>query len=304
MDLNRWTGGLFMRGEAYAIVAALLWGINYPLVKWVLRVIPENDFLLMRFSLATLIFIFYLFFRGENLRVARSDLLRVMALGAVGIGIYNILWTYGIHRTTSANAAILISASPIFTGLFSTCQGVEKMHGGKWLGTLLAFAGICMIVYWTPGVEISLSSRMFTGNLLVLGGSVLFSLYAIWAKPLLRVYSPLKLTSLVMLTGSLFLWLVGWQEFDISSCLRQPWPVFLGVSYIVALGTVVAFLFWYKGVQQTSPFKTIIFHYIVPVVSMIVGSVCLGEIMNWERICGSLLVIVGLLTVHWGRDGS
>lgn len=287
-----------MRGEAYAIVAALLWGINYPLVKWVLGFISENNFLLLRFSLTTLIFIMYLFARGENMQVARQDLWRVAVLGAVGVGFYNILWTYGIHRTTSANAAILISASPIFTGLYSTLQGTEKLQRGRWLGTLLAFAGICAIIYWTPGAEISLSSSMFTGNLLVLGGSVIFALYAIWAKPLLKVYSPLKLTSLAMLAGSLALWLVGWRDFDLSSGLRQPWPVCLGFAYIIVLGTVVAFLFWYKGVQQTSPFKTIIFHYIVPVVSMIVGGFFLGETMNGERICGSLLVIAGLLAVH------
>lgn len=288
-----------MRGEGYAIIAALLWGFNYPLVKWALGFIPESDFLLLRFSLTTLIFVIYLIIRGENLRVAKVDFLRITALGVVGVGIYNVLWTYGIHRTTSANAAILISASPIFTGLHSLFSGTDKLHKSKWAGTLLAFAGICMIIYWTPGAEIAFHSSLFVGNLLVLCASVIFALYAIMAKPLLQSYSPLKLTTLAMLIGAIFLWVHGWREFDLSFALSLPCSVGFGFAYIVVFGTVAAFLFWYKGVQQTSPFKTIIFHYIVPVVSMIVGALWLDEAMNWERVCGGILVISGLLAVHW-----
>ncbi len=108
-----------LQDNKFAVMAALLWGINYPLVKFVLRSVPETDFLIIRFSAAAFLFTGYLLFSGQNFRVAREHLGRLLLLGFLGVGVYNIIWTLGIHRTTAANAAILISASPIFTGIYS-----------------------------------------------------------------------------------------------------------------------------------------------------------------------------------------
>ncbi len=289
-----------VQGEGFAIVAALLWGINYPLVKLVLGFVPENDFLIIRFSLATILFVVYLIISGETFRIARKDFSRVLMLGILGVGVYNIIWTSGIHRTTAANAAIMISASPIFTGIYSLLTGDEKISLSKWLGTIMAFAGICAIIYWTPGSEISLESRVFAGNILVLLGSLLFSMYAVLAKPLLKHYSPVKLTTLAMVLGLPVILIYSLSE-PHTVTLSYGLMIWSGFAYIIVLGTMIAFIFWYKGVQQTSPFKTVIFHYIVPVVSMITGSIFLGEPINIERVLGGILVFAGLLAVKWDR---
>lgn len=293
--------GVMVRGDGFAILASLLWGINYPLVKFILGFVPENDFLIIRFSLATILFASYLAISGETFRIAKEDFSRVLMLGILGVGVYNIIWTYGIHRTTAANAAILISASPIFTGIYSLLTGDEKISLSKWLGTIMAFAGICTIIYWTPGSQFSLESRVFVGNILVVLGSLLFSMYAVLAKPLLKRYSPTKLTTLAMILGLPIILIYSMSE-DHAITLSYGLMIWSGFAYIIVLGTIIAFIFWYKGIQQTSPFKTVIFHYIVPVVSMITGSIFLGEPINYERVLGGIMVFAGLLAVKW--DGT
>jgi drug/metabolite transporter (DMT)-like permease len=89
---------------------------------------------------------------------------------------------------------------------------------------------------------------------------------------------------------------------DHAISLSYGLMIWSGFAYIIVFGTIIAFIFWYKGVQQTSPFKTVIFHYIVPVVSMITGSVFLGEAINYERVLGGIMVFAGLLAVKW--DGT
>lgn len=285
-----------MRGEGFAILAALLWGVNYPLVKSVLGIVPENDFLIIRFLLAGLLFLGYLLISGEDLRIASEHRVGVLLLGVLGVGVYNIVWTCGIHRTTAANAALLISASPIFTGLFSLLRGEERISFSKCAGTIMAFAGIGVIINWTPGAEFRWQSGAFAGNILVLGGAVLFSMYAIMAKPLLAFYSPAKLTALAMLGGLPVILINGFVQGAQVSLAYSP-QVWAGLFFIIVMGTVVAFIFWYRGIQQSSPFRTVIFHYIVPVVSMIVEGAILGEVINRERILGGILVFAGLLAV-------
>lgn len=280
--------------EGFSIAAALLWGVNYPLVKNVLEEVPENDFLIIRFLFTGILFTAYLIMSGETTKIAKHHFIRVLVLGFICVGVYNIIWTYGIHRTTAANAAILISASPIFTGIYSQLFESEKISWSTWLGTLLAFCGICTIIYWTPGSEINFESSVFIGNILVLIGSILFSMYAILAKPLLRHYSPTKLTALSMILGSPVILIFSMTESH-SLTLSYPVRIWLDFVYIVCFGTVIAFIFWYKGLQKTSAYRTVVFHYIVPVVSMVTSSYFFGENINMERIIGAFLVFTGIL---------
>lgn len=288
-----------MNGSSkYAIFAAMLWGINYPLVKGVLSIVNENTFLVIRFSLAAFLFVAYLLTQGESLRIHHEHITPVFLLGVLGVGLYNIVWTYGIHKTTSANAALLISASPIFTAIYSALSGAEKMTRHKRGGTLTAFAGICIIISWTPGARFSSASEVFAGNVLMLAGSVLFSLYAVLAKPLLRYYSPVKLTSLAMLVGAPIIVTYALVRMPVVPYFYSL-ATWAGMLYIVVMGTIVAFIFWYKGVQRTSPFQTVVCHFIVPVVSMIMGALFLDEVVNAAMISGAVLVFIGVVAVKW-----
>lgn len=284
-------------GEWYAITAAFLWGINYPIVKLILRSFPEGKFMLIRFVVSFVLLVGYLQFKGEGLGISRSHYGRVLLLGVLGVGLYNILWTCGIHRTTAANAALLISTSPIFAAIYAARTKQEKINLRTWVGTILAFGGIYLIVSQTPGAEFNFSSTEFTGSILVLTGSFLFALYAIIAKPMLDYYSPVKLVTLAMMGGLPIITLYGlyqdavavWQDIDLLT--------WFGLSYVIIFGTIVAFAFWYIGIQRTSPVRATVFHFIVPVTSMVFGALLLGDPVTTGQIVGALLVFSGLIVV-------
>jgi len=285
----------FLSGDGFAITAALIWGINYPLVKLVLQSISEDEFMLIRFIASTTLLVSYLLISDEGIGISKNHYRRILMLGLLGVGLYNILWTCGIHRTTSANAALLISTSPIFTGIYAIAIKQEKVSRKTWTGTLLAFWGIYLIISNTPGTEFSLHSHVFVGNLLVLCGSLLFALYAIIAKPLLEYYSPIKLTAMAMLCGLPIIILYTIYQnpkFLLSTICYATW---LKLLFIIVLGTIAAYVFWYKGVQQTSPVKTTIYHYVVPITSMFLGALFLEEPINLSQLLGALFVFLGLI---------
>lgn len=284
-------------GELYAIIAAFLWGINYPVVKLVLRSFPEGEFMLIRFVVSVVLLAGFLLLNGEGLSVSKSHYGRVLLLGVFGVGLYNILWTCGIHRTTAANAALLISTSPIFTALYMAGTNQEKVQPMTWPGTAMAFGGIYLIISHTPGAEFSLSSAVFIGNIMVLTGSFLFALYAIIAKPLLDYYSPVKLVTLAMVGGLPVIAVYGlyqdagavWGYIDVLTWME--------LGYVIIMGTIVAFAFWYIGIQRTSPARATVFHFIVPVTGMFFGALLVGEPVTSGQIAGAILVFAGLIVV-------
>jgi len=60
-----------LSGEVFAMAAAILWGVNYQVVKTLLRTVPESHFLVIRFVLAVVILVLLLLTAGENLKTDR-----------------------------------------------------------------------------------------------------------------------------------------------------------------------------------------------------------------------------------------
>lgn len=281
--------------ERFAISAAIMWGINYPIVKSVLKTIPENHFLLIRFSVSVAILSTLLYFRKENLKIARKHIPQFMILGILGVGVYNVIWTAGIHMTTVANAALLISTSPIFTGLYSILAGTERFHKMRFLGILLAFIGVYIIITWSSGAQFSVGKNAMIGNLLMLSGSMLFALYAVMARPLLNEYSPVQVTTVAMAFGLPVMVPYGLGGDFIATIGHVGVKVWLELAFVILIGTSLAYVFWYKGIKQLGPTRTVIFHYLVSVISMVTGKLLLAEMITRGQVIGALLVLSGLL---------
>jgi len=281
------------KNDYYSITAALLWGINYVTVKSVLNELPENSFLLIRFIIAVVLLLLYLVISGESISVRRPDIIKIFMLGVMGVGVYNIFWTVGIHLTTASNAALIVSTSPLFTQLYMQVIKKEEASIRRWIFMLLAFFGIFLMICKSPGASLNLGSQFFIGNIMVFIGALLFAFYTIFAKPLLKYYSPVKLNALAMASG-LPLMIVYCTLSDPLVINNVSLITFFKMFYIIVFGTVVAYICWYTGIKKTGPVKVILFHYIVPVSSMILGVVFLGELLTIAQIIGGILALSGI----------
>ncbi|MGE5677074.1 MAG: DMT family transporter, partial [Pseudomonadota bacterium] len=260
------------RNDHFAVAAAFLWGINYVAVKSVLCELPEKSFLLIRFTASVVLLFLYLCISGETFRLRREDILKIVMLGVFGVGLYNILWTAGIHLTTASNAALIVSTSPTFAQLYMQFTGAEKVGGKRWVYTFVAFCGLFLMTGSSPGAAIDLGSRFFMGNLLVLASTLLFASYTVFAKPLLIHYTPVKLNAMAMASGlPILLAYYAYAPAPLSFSAVSG-ATLAKLSYIIIFGTAVAYICWYEGIKKTGPVKVILFHYIVPVSSMILGA--------------------------------
>ncbi len=285
------------------LFVAVVWGVNFSLVKYALNDFYPLSFTVVRFALAALFLIGILLVTGESLRMERKDLGPVFQLGLIGITFYNILFMYGLKHTSASNSALIISMSPLFAAAIQGISKRERILLRSGLGILLSSLGVFLVIQSRPG-GISFSRHDIIGDLLTLCAAAFWALYTIRAKPLLQKYTAIKVTAYSMAIGSVLL-----LPMSLHELFRQSWPEVsiqswsaLGFSAFVSGG--IAFSLWYHGVKRLGVTRTIVYHYLVPFVAVIFAFLFLGERITSLQIIGGIAIWTGVALVQRTRSTS
>src|SRR3954470_15089527 len=107
---------------------ALIWGLNFIVVKYATTVFAPLAFNSTRIAIALVILWGILLARRTELP-ARKEMLGMIALGVLGNGLYQILWVEGMARTRASDAALLVAASPAFIETIGWLRGHERLGG-------------------------------------------------------------------------------------------------------------------------------------------------------------------------------
>jgi drug/metabolite transporter (DMT)-like permease len=179
----------------------------------------------------------------------------------------------------------------------STGEGITKQVVA---GLLLSSLGVFLIIRSRPGgLGFPPSLHDLAGDLLTLCSAVLWALYTIKAKPLLNKYSAIKVTAYCMAAGTSMLLPVSAYELlyqqSWSAISARSWAA-LAFSAFISGG--LAFTLWYQGVKRSGVTRTIVYHYLVPLVAVLFAALFLGERITVTQILGGLAVLAGVYVVQ------
>jgi drug/metabolite transporter (DMT)-like permease len=111
---------------------------------------------------------------GQPLLPKRSHLPLFVAFGLI-TALHFLTYIASLSYTTIAHSLAIVYTAPIFVTLFSAALLKEPIAPRKWLGVLVAVAGIAVLV----GFEARWTQRMVLGDLLALGSAITFGLYSV-----------------------------------------------------------------------------------------------------------------------------
>ncbi|MDA8162237.1 MAG: DMT family transporter [Desulfobacteraceae bacterium] len=279
------------------LFVALIWGINFSIVKFALADFHPLTFTVVRFALAA-VFLFIVMLLGrESFHIDRRDRFALTGLGFLGITLYNIFFMYGLKYTTASNSALLISLSPLFGALISAGSGKERLTFRISSGLTLATAGVILIIRSRHG-EPSPSSSGIAGDLLTLCATLTWALYTITAKPLLEKYSAIKVTAYSMAAGSILL-----LPLSLPALRHQRWSAvsiasWAAMAFAAFLAAGVAYVFWYQGVKRIGVTRTMVYHYIMPFAAVFFAAYALEERITLLQIAGGSSILAGVYLVQ------
>ena len=296
----------------------LIWGTNYALIKTVFRELDPHVFNALRLVLASTVMASAstVFRRRWHARrvvsdddpgvvasifhtpapVTRGDLIRLAWLGLVGHCMYQYLFVGGLAQTSVANGALLVSATPVVITLLSTIGG-ERIGALHWAGTLLSLFGIYIVV----GRGAHVTAASLRGDLMLMGAVVCWALYTIGARPLMVRHSPVGVTALSMLFGTLL-----YLPLAAPRLARVPWETVSALTWVKLVysslfAICVSYTIWYAAVRAIGGARTSVYSNLLPIVAMLTAYVWLGEPIRPATMAGAAAVLAGVALTRLGQ---
>jgi drug/metabolite transporter (DMT)-like permease len=136
------------------------------------------------------------------------------------------------------------------------------------------------------------------GDLIVLGAVLLWGLYSVLGREVMRHRSALSATALSAFLGlPLLLLAAAWEMRTLAIDLSLR--LVLAVLYIGIVPTVVGFLSWNAGVRCLGPSGAMVSYNTLPIYGILLGYLLLGEPIGWSHLLGGALIVGGGLWAAW-----
>ena len=281
-----------------------LWAGNFIVVKGAIGIVPPVAFTFLRFAMAAATLLVLLRWREGAIRLPHGDVLRIAALGIIGFGFYQLIWTVALQTIPAGDSALLIAASPVITALLAMAMGADLASPVKILGALVSFVGVALVIAAGQGLDLGVS---LAGDLLTLGAAACWAVYTVFGADTLRRHSPLLATTWAIVFGTLIMAPVGIaQLLTVDLAVIGP-PVVLAVVYAGTLAAGVSNVVVFNGLKLLGPTRVAAFQFLVPALAVVLAALFLGEAIRPGQVLGGVVILAGVALIRrgtWSRGAT
>lgn len=275
-------------------LATLCWAGNIVLARAMHAEIPPVAMAFWRWTIA---FVVVLPFAFRPLVRHRAVLLRswrlLFLLGGIGVASYNTLCYIALRTTTATNGVLFNSLIPVLIVPIAWLVLRERIRPLQALGVVVSLVGVVVIV--ARGDLATLRDLTFSrGDLWLLAAMVLWAFYTVALR-----FKPAELGTLPFL-GAIILFglpvLAVFYAIELASGARFELTVttVATLAYYGTMPSVVAYLFFNRGVAIVGPQKAGIFIHLVPAYGVLLSTVFLHESLRPFHAVGIILIFIGI----------
>lgn len=281
-------------GHLFLIIVVLTWGANYGIVKSAFVDLPPVLFGAIRFALCGILVLLLTWKWEKSIAIQKKDLWKVAWVGILGIGIYQILWLVGLNLTSASNSVLILSTTPLWGALYVHLVEKESVGRKQYLYMLLSLVGV-MLVILKPTVSLRFSPDTLPGDLLSLIAAFFAAVFfTAWSKPLLKIYSPLRLMGYCMMIGSLVLWLAVpflATPVVLNQVSAKSW---WALGYAILLPGIIGHVSYYGGIERLGVTRSMVYLYFIPLCAILFNYLWMGEKIFPQQILGGLFILLGV----------
>ena len=267
-----------------------LWALNFTVSKYILdKGFHPIAYSGVRYAAAALVFAAITLLWEGSLRIGRRDF--TLTVSCVVVLLLNQLcFVYALAFTTATTVALLFGTLPIFTALLARGTGIERQGLRFWIAALLSFAGVALVAVGSGG---RLSTDL-KGDGLALGGAATWAAYSVAITPLMRRYTPFRLSAVFLLAVTVPLLAIGTPQLSRQS-FALPSLVWVGFAFAVLGPLVTTNLLWFTAIDRVGPSRASLFANLQPFLAAIVALIVLSEKITSLQMAGGLALAAGIV---------
>lgn len=273
------------------LTMAVIWAINFVVVKYATQVFNPVAFTGLRVATAAAFLVPVAYARG-GFALARRDVVRLLFLGVIGNGLYQLFFVHGVARTRAGNAALIVAAAPAFIALAARARGLERVKRMTVAGIALSMVGVGLVI--VGSAKPTNGEVTLLGSVLVFFGVLCWTFYTVGLQPYTKRLDVIQLSAVTMVGGAVPLLIAS-----MPALIKTNWSIVglggwaaLFYSSVISMG--VAYLFWYRGLRVLGPTRSAVYTNLQPLVALMVAWAFLGEIPTIFQGVGAVTIIAGV----------
>lgn len=298
------------------LITVFLWGLAWPVGRLIVSTefgpsIPPFIIIINRYIIfvSLLFLVTYLKEGSIGFSFYEKHWKELSVMGFISVTIYQFGYLYGETYTAASDASLVVATSPIIVLFVAAALIKESITPIKIFGSILAFAGVLIIVGFSPNTNVP---NRYLGDFLVFISAMSYGTYTVLLRRLFNKYdkkpSSFHVLSWLSLMGLIFSFpiaiLTGPQYFLNPALLfsigtsSRTLEIWMGIIYLACFSSLIAYVAYTEGVKHIGAGRSAVFVNLVPVVG-ITASVFIGEKIDpLVHFLSFLLIFTGIMLVN------
>lgn len=284
---------------AKLVCLAAIWGGSFIFMRVAVPELGPILTAILRVGLASIALIGFAALRGVAMQW-RRHLKPYLLVGITAGAVPFLCFTFAAQHLPAAYSAVLNSTAPLFGAVFSLFWLAERLTTGKVVGLIFGMVGVAILV-GAGTLVLNLSTLLAACACLTAAAS--YALSSIVVKRLSFDRSRDPIDPIALATGSLA-WasviMLPLLPFGLSIKVVSVLPSLAAIGCVLALAllsSALAQVIFIPLIVQVGPTRAMSVTFLIPLFSMLWGSLFLGETLQISTFVGAGMVLLAMALV-------
>jgi drug/metabolite transporter (DMT)-like permease len=274
----------------------LLWALNITVTRYVV----QNGFqplayATIRYLAASVLFWIFTWRRERSFRIAWPDA-RLVGLAALLIYANQISFVSAVHLTSASTVGLVLGTVPIFVGIIATLVGLERPGRAFWVAAAVSFLGVGLIAAGAHGA----ASGSLLGDAVAVATAATWAGYSVAIAPLLRRYTPFRVSALVLALGWVPLALTSIPQLRAQSAAGFGATMWLALAFAVVGPLFLTNILWFTAIDRVGAPRAALFANLEPFFAVLFAVALLDERLNVFELAGGAAIAAGIVIERRG----